>query len=64
MNTERHVRLFKNGRNPGNSRSRGIRSAVVESVARPSLLAVLVTLKALEEDFPAIDRLNAELVDI
>ena len=77
MNTERHVRLFKNGRNqalriprdlelPGHEaivRKEG-RCLVVEPVARPSLLAVLATLKPLDEDFPHIDRLVAEPVDL
>jgi antitoxin VapB len=77
MDTERHVRLFKNGRNqavriprdlelPGREailRKEGHR-LVVEPVARPSLLAVLATLKPLDEDFPRIERLAAEPVDL
>jgi antitoxin VapB len=74
---ERHVRLFKNGRNqalriprdlelPGREailRKEGHR-LVVEPVARPSLLAVLATLKPLDDDFPRIERLAARAVDI
>jgi antitoxin VapB len=77
MDTERHVRLFKNGRNealriprdlelPGREailRNEGDR-LVVEPVARPSLLAVLETLKPLDVDFPRIERLAAEPVDL
>jgi len=68
MHTERHVRLFKNGRNQalriprdfelsGNQasiRKEGER-LIVEPVARPSLLAVLATLEPLNEDFPALE---------
>ena len=77
MDTERHVRLFRNGRNqavriprdlelPGREailRKEG-RRLVLEPVARPSLLAVLATLKPLDEDFPRIERLAAEPVDL
>jgi hypothetical protein len=37
---------------------------VVEPVARPSLLAVLATLKPLDEDFLQIESLPAEPVDL
>jgi len=77
MDTERHVRLFRNGRNqavriprdlelPGREailRKEG-RRLVLEPVARPSLLAVLATLKPLDEEFPRIERLAAEPVDL
>lgn len=77
MDTERHVRLFRNGRNqairiprdlelPGRAailRKEG-RRLVVEPVARPSLLAVLATLKPLDEDFPRIPRPPAEPIDL
>lgn len=67
MQNERHVRLFKNGRNqalriprefelPGDEaiiRREGNR-LIVEPLARPSLLAVLAGLKPLEEDFPEV----------
>ena len=76
-NTERYVRLFRNGRNqalriprdlelPGREailRKEGAR-LVVEPVARPSLLAVLATLKPLDDDFPRIESLPAEPVDL
>ncbi len=68
MQLERHVRLFKNGRNqalriprdfelPGDEaiiRKEGNR-LVVEPLASRSLLTVLETLEPLEEDFPDID---------
>ena len=68
MHPERHVRLFKNGRNqalriprdfelPGDEaiiRKEGNR-LIVEPVARPSLLAVLATLEPLNEDFPEVE---------
>ena len=77
MIAERQVRLFRNGRNqalriprdlelPGDEailRKEG-RRLVVEPVAQPSLLAVLTTLKPLDEDFPPIDRPAAEAVDL
>jgi antitoxin VapB len=68
MHAERHVRLFKNGRNqalriprefelPGSEaiiRKEGDR-LIVEPVKRPSLLALLATLQPLDEDFPEIE---------
>jgi antitoxin VapB len=77
MNTERHVRLFRNGRNqalriprdmelPGRAatlRKEGAR-LIVEPVAGPSLLAVLSKLKALDEEFPPIPRSAAEPVEL
>jgi antitoxin VapB len=77
MEVERHVRLFKNGRNqalriprdmelPGSEavlRKEGHR-LVVEPLGRPSLLAVLATLKPLDEDVPRIARPPAEPVEI
>ena len=77
METERHVRLFKNGRNqairiprdlelPGREallRREG-RRLILEPIARPSLLGVLATLKPLDEDFPPIEPLPAEPVDL
>jgi len=77
MEVERHVRLFRNGRNqalriprelelPGSEailRKEG-RRLVVEPVARPSLLAVLATLKPLDEDFPTIERPLAEQIQV
>jgi antitoxin VapB len=77
METERRVRLFRNGRNqalriprdlelPGRDailRKEGPR-LVVEPVARPSLLAVLAKLKPLDEDLPRIESLPAESVEL
>ena len=77
MSTERQVRLFRNGRNqalriprdlelPGRAatlRKEGAR-LIVEPVAGPSLLAVLATLKPLEEDVPRIPRPAAEPVSL
>jgi antitoxin VapB len=68
MQAERHVRLFKNGRNqalriprefelPGNEaiiRKEGDR-LIVEPVRPASLLAVLATLAPIDEDFPEIE---------
>ena len=73
MFPERHVRLFKNGRNqalriprgfelPGNEaivRKEGNR-LVVEPVARRSLLAVLASLEPLDEDFLELEDLPPE----
>jgi len=70
MFPERHVRLFKNGRNqalriprdfelPGNEaiiRKEGNR-LMIEPVARPSLLTVLASLEPLDEDFPEVEDL-------
>jgi antitoxin VapB len=76
MSTERHVRLFKNGRNqalriprefelPGNEailRKEGDR-LIVEPVQRRSLLALLATWEPLEEDFPELEDRPPEPVD-
>lgn len=73
MYPERHVGLFKNGRNqalriprefelPGNEaiiRKEGNR-LIVEPVQRPSLLALLATLDPLDEDFPEVEDLPPE----
>ncbi len=77
MNTERQVRLFRNGRNqalriprdmelPGKTatlRKEGPR-LVVEPIAGPSLLAVLAALKPLGEELPQIGRPTAEPVEL
>jgi antitoxin VapB len=77
MIEERHVRLFRNGRNqalriprdlelPGRAailRKEGSR-LIVEPVAGPSLLAVLAKLKPLDEEFPSIARPVAEPVEL
>ena len=76
MLQERHVRLFRNGRNqalriprdlelPGGAatlRKEGSR-LIVEPVAGPSLLAVLAKLKPLDEGLPPIVRAVAESVE-
>lgn len=70
MQTERIVRLFRNGRNqalriprelelPGNEaiiRREGNR-LIVEPVQKPSLLALLASWEPLDEEFPEIDDL-------
>jgi antitoxin VapB len=77
MNTERQVRLFRNGRNqalriprdlelPGRVatlRKEGAR-LIVEPVAGPSLLAVLAKLKPIDEEFPPMSRSAAEPVEL
>ncbi len=77
MNTERQVRLFRNGRNqalriprdlelPGRAamlRKEGHR-LIVEPVARRSLLAVLKTLKPLDDELPPIHRAEAEPIEL
>ena len=68
MPTERHVRLFRNGRNQAlriprefelDSNEAIIRKdgdrLIVEAVKKPSLLAVLATLESIEEDCPDTD---------
>jgi antitoxin VapB len=75
--TERHVKLFKNGRNqavriprefelPGDEaimRKEGTR-LTIEPVPPKSLLAVLATLKPLDEDFPPIPELALDPVEL
>ena len=77
MSIERHVRLFKNGRNqalriprefelPGNEaiiRKEGNR-LIIEPVRRHSLLALLATWGPLEEDFPDLEDRPPEPVDL
>ncbi len=77
MNTERQVRLFRNGRNqalriPGDLelpgrvatlRKEGPR-LVVEPLAAPSLLEVLAKLEPLDDHFPPIPRPKAERVEL
>jgi len=74
---DRHVRLFKNGRNqalriprefelPGNEailRREGNR-LIIDPVQQRSLLALLATWESFEEDFPEIGDLPPELVDL
>lgn len=68
MQAERHVRLFRNGRNqalriprefelPGSEaiiRKEGNR-LIVEPLEKPGLLAVLARLEPLDEEFPDMD---------
>lgn len=68
MHSERHVRLFRNGRNqalriprefelPGSEaiiRKEGDR-LIVEPLEKPGLLAVLAGLEPLDEEFPDMD---------
>ena len=77
MIPERHVKLFKNGRNqavriprefelPGNEaviRKEGER-LIIEPVEPKSLLAVLATLQPLDEEFPPILELPIEPVEL
>lgn len=76
MNIERHVKLFKNGRNqavriprefelPGEDavmRKEGAK-LIIELAPPKSLLAILATLSPLDEDFPAIEDLVPDPVD-
>ena len=75
--TERHVRLFKNGRNqavriprefelPGEDaimRKEGDR-LIIEPAPPSSLLAVLAVLAPIEESFPPIDELPHDPVEL
>jgi antitoxin VapB len=77
MDTERQVRLFRNGRNqavriprefelPGDEaiiRKEGDR-LIIEPLRRPSLLALLASWEPLEEDFPEIEDRPPEAVDL
>ncbi|MCP4902809.1 MAG: AbrB/MazE/SpoVT family DNA-binding domain-containing protein [bacterium] len=77
MPIERHVRLFKNGRNqavriprefelPGKDaimRKEGDR-LVIEPAPPRSLLAVLATLEPIEETLPPIEELPLEPVEL
>ena len=74
---ERHVKLFKNGRNqalriprefelPGENaiiRKEGQR-LIIEPVPPNSLLAILATLATLDEEFPPIEDGPTEPVDL
>ena len=77
MTPERHVKLFRNGRNqavriprefelPGEDavmRKEGDR-LVIEPARPRSLLAVLATLAPLEEELPPIDELPLDPVEL
>ena len=77
MSAERHVKIFRNGRNravriPREFDFRGENAImrkegkrlIIEPAPRKSLLAVLKTLKPLDGDFPAIDDSPPEPVEI
>jgi len=75
--SERHVKLFKNGRNqavriprefelPGEDaimRKEGER-LIIEPAAPRSLLAVLATLRPLREEFPAIEDVPPDPIEL
>ena len=77
MATERHVRLFRNGRNqalripaefelPGKEaivRKEGDR-LIVEPTKRPSLVGLLSTWGTLDDEFPDIEDAAPEPVDL
>ena len=77
MSAERHVKIFRNGRNrairiprefefPGEDaiiRKEGKR-LIIEPAPRKSLLAVLKTLEPLDEDFPVVNDSPPEPVEI
>ena len=77
MIPERHVKLFRNGRNqavriprefelPGEDaviRKEGGR-LIIEPTSPKSLLALLATLQPIEEDFPPIPDLTPEPVEL
>ena len=77
MNTERHVRFFRNGRNQAlriprefelDAEEAIIRREddrlVIEPIRKKGLLATLSTLRTLDEDFPDIDKGMPPLDDI
>lgn len=77
MGIQRYVKIFRNGRNRAVRIPREFEFAgddaimrkegkklIIEPAPRKSLLAVLKTLKPLDEDFPAIDDSPPEPVDI
>ncbi len=77
MKTERHVRLFRNGRNQAiriprefelDADTAVIRREddrlVIEPVRKKGLLAILATLSDIQEDFPDIDSGLPPLDDI
>jgi antitoxin VapB len=77
MSPERHVKVFRNGRNqavriprefqfPGDEavmRKEGDK-LIIEPAPPKSLLAVLATLKPLDEDFPPVRDLPPNPVDL
>lgn len=76
MQTERHIKLFRNGRNQALRIPREFElpcdqviirrqgdQLVIEPVKRQPLLELLATLQSLDEDFPKIENLPIEPVD-
>ena len=77
MESERTARLFRNGRNqairiprefelPGTAarlRKQG-EALVITPIKKRSLLATLKALRPIEEDFPALEELPAERVEL
>ena len=77
MGAERHVKLFKNGRSqavriprefelPGEDaiiRKEGGK-LIIEAAPPKSLLAILATLKPIDEDFPTIDDHQPDAIDL
>jgi antitoxin VapB len=77
MGSERHVRIFRNGRSqavriprefelPGKDavmRKEGER-LIIEPAPKKSLLALLATLEPIDEEFPEIKDLPPEPVDL
>ena len=77
MTTERHIRLFRNGRNqalriPREFELEGNEAIirregdhlVIEPVARDGLLAVLSRLQPLDVEFPDVDEALSQLDDV
>ena len=77
LSAERHVKVFKNGRNQAVRIPREFELRVEDAIIRKdgdrliiepappkSLLAVLATLAPLDEDFPAIRKLPPDRVDL
>lgn len=77
MHTERHIRLFRNGRNQALRIPREFEldadeaiirqeegRLVIEPIRKKSLLATLASLPVLDEDFPDIDHGMLPLDDI
>jgi len=77
MLTERHVRLFKNGRNqairiPREFELSGTEAIIrkegdrliIEPLTRRSLLGLLAGWEPMEENFPAVEDLPAEPVEL
>ena len=77
MSQPRHVKLFRNGRNqavriprelelPGEDAVifREGRRLIIEPAQPRSLLSLLATLSPIEEDFPTIEELDLDCIDL